>query len=297
MNNSKILLTLMTTVIFSFQVSTEAGITPGGGSSLAIYSGTTNDGWISAESANANADLIMTDPRIVELFGKITNFEDGDVKGEESALATWAKTNTGNGRPDVIITACGTMPSALYPFPNLMPDGSVGELFVEAGNILINVADWIGYMSYEDGDRSPDNGPDGAANMFDIEGLSFGSRSGNIQPNANGKKYIPSMTDFKSDRPWHTEQFEGSDWDLVLFGEDGDDADPAVAISKTAGTDGNGMIAALFQAAQPTWPQDPDPRGIGVVEFIANWLANEAKLKTAVESEGKLAITWANVKK
>merc|ERR1712096_119531 len=141
--------------------------------------------------------------------------------GEGSALATWAKTNTGDGKPDVIITACGTMPSSLYPFPNKKPDGSIVEEFVDAGNILINVADWIYYMSYEGGVRSPNNGPSGAANVFDIKGLSFGARAGNIKPTKLGKKYIPSMKEFHSDRPFHTEQFKGSDWDLVIFGEDG----------------------------------------------------------------------------
>merc|ERR1712096_422744 len=103
---------------------------------------------------------------IKKLFGNITNFKDKDATGEGSALATWAKTNTGDGKPDVIITACGTMPSSLYPFPNKKPDGSIVEEFVYAGNILINVADWIGYMSYEGGVRSPNNGPSGAASHF-----------------------------------------------------------------------------------------------------------------------------------
>ena len=297
MKNLLTIIFLMMVMIIGSITKTKASIKAGGGSSLAIYSGSTNDGWISQAAANANTDVIMKDARIKKLFGNITDFEDKDVMGEESALATWAKTHTGDGKPDVIITACGTMPSALYPFPNKKPDGSIGENFVEAGNILINVADWIGYMSYEGGKRSPNNGPSGAANIFDIKGLSFGSRKGDMKPIAAGQKYIPSLKPFKSDRPWHTEQFKDSDWDLTIFAQaDKDNADPAVAVSKKSGKDGKGIIAAMWQAAKPKWAVQPDPRGIGVVEFIANWLDETAKLSTAVEVEDKLTTTWADIK-
>ena len=150
-------------------------------------------------------------------------------------------------------------------------------------------------MSYEGGVRSPNNGPTGAANVFDIDGLSFGARVGAMKPTDIGKKIIPSMKAFNSDRPWHVEQFDGSDWDLVIFAEaDKNNADPAVAISKTPGDDGTGMIAAMWQSARPAWPEKPDIRGIGVVEFINNWLADEAEFN--VEAKNKLATTWGTIK-
>jgi hypothetical protein len=297
MNMKKIVFLLGLIVVGMSAMTTFAGVKAGGGSSLAIYSGSTNAGWISQEATDANTEVIMNDARIKKLFGNITNFKDKDATGEGSALATWAKTNTGDGKPDVIITACGTMPSSLYPFPNKKPDGSIVEEFVDAGNVLINVADWIGYMSYEGGVRSPNNGPSGAANIFDIKGLSFGARKGDMKPTDAGKKYIPSIKPFKSDRPWHAEQFKGTDWDLTIFAQaDADNADPAVAVSKKAGKDGNGIIAAMWQAAKPAWPDKPDIRGIGVVEFIANWLDETAKLSTAVEAQDKLTTTWAGIK-
>jgi hypothetical protein len=195
----------------------------------------------------------------------------------------------------VLVLACGTTPSGLYPFPNKEADGSVVENFIEAGNILINIADWIFYMSYEGGVRSADNGPTGAANVFDIPGLSFGSRVNAMKPTDAGKKYIPSMKAFATDRPWHVEQFKGSDWDLVIFAEAGkNDADPAVAISKESGKDGTGMIAAMWQKATPEWPDKPDIRGIGVVEFINNWVSENAQL--SVDAKGKMTTTWAGIK-
>jgi len=102
------------------------------------------------------------------------------------------------------------------------------------------------------------------------------------------------MEPFNSNRPWHVEQFDGSDWDLVIFAEaDKNNADPAVAVSKTPGEDGVGMIAAMWQSAIPNWP-GTDIRGIGVAEFINNWLAEEAEFN--VEAKNKLATTWGSIK-
>ncbi len=262
---------------------------------LAFYSGPTNPGWISDKAVRENVAVIKEDPGIISLFNSIEDFGDGDEEGGDSPLAKWAVEHTGNGQQDVIILACGTCPSALYEFPNKDPDGSNVENFVEAGNIVINVADWIFYMSYEGGVRSPNNGADGAANVFDIPGLSFGARNGAMKPNDLGKDVIPSMEAFNSDRPWHVEQFDGSDWDIVAFAEADDaNADPAVAISKDPGEDGTGMIAAMWQAALPEWPGNTDIRGIGVVEFINNWLADNGTFD--VEAKNKLATTWGTLK-
>lgn len=262
---------------------------------LAIYSGPTNPGWISADAVEANTELVMNHAGVKALFNSIENFGDGDEVGDDSPLAEWCKAHTGNGQQDVILLACGTAPSSLYPFPNAKPDGSNVENFIEAGNILINVADWIFYMSYEGGVRSADNGPGGAANVFDIAGLDFGMRgTGNQTPTDLGEKYIPSLKPFLSNRPWHVEQFENSDWDVVVFAqEDANNADPAVAISKESGEDGTGMIAAMWQAAIPNWA-GTDPRGIGVAEFIENWLSENATLD--VHADGKLSTTWGHLK-
>ncbi len=264
---------------------------------LAIYSGPTNPGWISADAVKKNTETVMNDAGVKSLFNNIENFGDGDEVGDDSPLAEWCKAHTGNGQQDVILLACGTSPSALYPFPNLKPDGSNVENFIEAGNVVINVADWIFYMSYEGGVRSADNAAAGAANVFDIPGLDFGDRGQGtfaMNPTDLGKKYIPSLANFNSNRPWHVEQFAGTNWDLVVFGEaDANNADPAVAISKETGKDGTGMIAAMWQAAIPEW-QGTYPRGIGVVEFIENWLSENATLD--VHANNKLSTTWGHIK-
>ena len=53
------------------------------------------------------------------------------------------------------------------------------------------------------------------------------------------------------------------------------------------------MIAAMWQKAQPDWADGKDPRGIGVVEFINNWLSEKAEF--AVDARGKLTTSWARI--
>ena len=269
-------------------------LTSGLAADLAIYSGPTNSGWISQEAAIANAEAIMDDDRMKAIFATINNYGDGDEVGYDSPLGMWMQEHTGNGQQDVFIAASGTAPSAVYQFPNVDPDGSNIENFIEDGNVFINVADWLLYMSYEGGSRSADNGAAGAANVFDIPGLTFGNRGGPSVPTDDGQKYIPSLEEFDSDRPWHLEQFEGTDWEITAFAVSDDDpntADPAVAVHTVYG----GIIAAMWQKAQPDW-DGPDPRASGVIEFIANWLMEHGDIATTVDAQGKAATTWGSIK-
>ena len=294
----KLMCVLMMVAVLGISGAAFSKATPGK-SELAIYSGPTNVGWISEDACQANTKTIMDDARMKKLFGAIDNFGDGTEKGPDSPLGKWVLGHTGNGRQDVLITASGTCPSALYQFPNKDPDGSPVEEFVEAGNVVINVADWIFYMSYEGGVRSADNAAAGAANVFDIPGLSFGDRGADDEiPTALGEKYIPSLTPFNSTRPWRLEQFVGKPWTLHAFAVDKADkntADPVVAVSTEKGRDGNGMIAAMWQKDAPEWASKPDPRGVGVVEFISNWLTEHGDM-VAVEPQGKLSTAWAKIK-
>ena len=269
-------------------------LTNGFAADLAIYSGPTNPGWISQDAAIANAETITNDSQMQAIFESIENYGDGDEVGYDSPLGLWMQEHTGNGQQDVFIAASGTAPSAVYQFPNADPDGSNIENFIEDGNVFINVADWILYMSYEGGTRSANNAADGAANVFDIPGLSFGNRGGPQVPTEAGETYLPSLVEFQSDRPWHLEQFDGTDWEVTPFAVSNDDpnsSDPAVAVNTTYG----GIIAAMWQKAQPDWEGD-DPRASGVIEFIANWLMEHGSITTPVEAQDKIATTWGRIK-
>ena len=54
------------------------------------------------------------------------------------------------------------------------------------------------------------------------------------------------------------------------------------------------MIAAMWQAAKPKWPDKPDIRGIGVGEFMVNWL--QANGTFNVDAKHKMTTTWSRVK-
>lgn len=257
---------------------------------LALYTGPTNPGWISDLACRREADQMIAG--LKDVFANIDDYGDGD----EDGLGEWGKAHTGNGQVDTIILASGTTPSSLYPFPNKEPDGSVVEEYIDDGNVLINIADWIFYMSYEGGVRSPDNGPDGAANVFDVPGLSFGSRMNSMVVNDNGKKYLPSLKDFTTDRPWHVEQFEGTDWEVTTFAEaDANNADPAVAVNTETG----GVIAAIIQKAWPLPSEAQDNRGEVVVEFVLNWMGENVpgyEFIKSVDPADKLSTTWGKIK-
>ena len=283
-------------VILAFLVSTSMFSVSIAGD-FAVYSGPTNPGWISDGAVEEIVKTVTKHAGVKAMFDNIDNYGDGDEVGDKSPLGKWLISHTNNGQTDVVFTACGTCPSSFYQFPNKDPDGSNIEEFIEAGNVHINVADWIYYMSYEGGVRSADNGAQGAANVFDIPGLSFGNRGSDFEPTKEGKKYIPSLKNFDSTRPWHMEQFKGTPWKLVAFAVDTGDknsADPVVAISKEDGKDGTGMIAAMWQKDAPVWAGKPDPRGIGVAEFLVNWLQENATF--AVNPKEKMSTTWGYVK-
>jgi hypothetical protein len=265
--------------------------TTAGAVDLALYAGPPNPGWISEVAVEREtADIVAG---VEAIFDSVIVFGDGDEVGYDSPLGLWTLNHTDNGQKDVLITSCGTMPSGLYQFPNADADGSRIEEFFDGGNIVINIADWFGYMSYEGGVRSADNGPDGAANILDIPGLSYGSRSNNMEVTADGEKYLPSLGDFTTDRPWHLEQFDGTDWDVTPFALSGDqDADPAVAENSSNGS----VLACLIQKAWPLPADEDDNRGEVVVEFIQNWLTDKGHLGLSVDSGGKLSTIWGNLK-
>ena len=281
-------------------ISLAFALTTASASDLAIYSGPTNPDWISQRAAIENTRVIMNDERIKDIFENIESFERGDEIGYDSALGRWLKSHTGNGQQDVFVSASGTAPSALYRFPNINTDDSNIEKFIEDGNVYINVADYILFVSWENGRWNEWNQEAGAANIFDIPWVHFwppgghGAPSIPMVPTQEGKKYLPSsLKEFGSDRPWHLDHFFGTDWETVAFASGESNplfADPAVAINKEYG----GIIASMWHKAQPNWI-GTDPRGIGIVEFIANWLTEHGSIRTSVNPEENPTTTWGDI--
>ena len=130
-------------------------------SDIAFYVGQWNtDGWYDA-SQFEHVETIITETG--HLFKDIHQFDDAQF----DAFGAWVDENTNDGEMD-IIWLNGCMPSVLYPFPNLQPDGSRAEEWLDGGNMFINVGGWFGYVSYEGGSRQDQNGDSGAANILDL---------------------------------------------------------------------------------------------------------------------------------
>ena len=256
---------------------------------VAVYAGPPNPDWISTASVERETEDIQKG--IAALFDDFVIFGDGDEIGYDSPLGEWTKERTDNGAVDIVILSCGTMPSGLYQFPNADPDGSVIEEFLDGGNIVINIADWFGYMSYEGGVRSAENGAGGAQNIFDAP-INFNSAVNGMTVNDNGTKYLPSLKDFVTDRPWHLNTLDGTPWEVTTFAENGAYADPAVAVNTETG----GIIACLIQKAWPNPDPAEDNRGELVVEFVQNWLVGEGHVTLSVDAAGKAAMAWGELK-
>ena len=124
----------------------------------------------------------MNDARIKTIFENIENYGNGDEVGYDSPLGRWMQAHTGNGQQDVFIAASGNAPSAIYQFPNVDPDGSNIENFIEDGNVYINVGNYILFSSDEGGRENPWNAEAGARNVFDIPWIHFWPPGGHGVP-------------------------------------------------------------------------------------------------------------------
>ena len=75
------------------------------------------------------------------------------------ALAEWIEEHTGDGQPDLLIMF-GIFPATIYPAGNAQPEGSLAELFLDDGNVIINTGVYIFYVG-----SGGNNDAGGLANM------------------------------------------------------------------------------------------------------------------------------------
>ncbi|MBA7525147.1 hypothetical protein ES705_17296 [subsurface metagenome] len=237
---------------------------------IAFYVGQWNaDGWYGAEQFD-HVDTIIA--QTGHLFKDIQQFDDAQL----DAFGAWVDQNTDDGEMD-IIWLNGCTPSCLYQFPNVNPDGSRAELWLDGGNMIINVADWFAYCSWEGGTRQADNTGTGAANILDLDAGIIASADGSqaiVTP--TGKEYLPSLGDaVTSDRPVIFAAVQAP-WEVAaIFASGGGTEDPAVESGGDPvvlhNTETNGYIAFINQASGGKWLDD---RGLTCAEFIGNWVRN-----------------------
>ena len=144
-------------------------------SDIAFYVGYwNNEGWYDATQFD-DVEAIIDGTQ--GLFNDIQQFDDDQL----NEFGEWAEANVDDGDLD-IIWLNGCMPSVLYPYPNLEPDGSLAERWLDGGNMFINLGDWFAYVSYEcNGARCTENGPTGAANILDLSSSVIISKEANAK--------------------------------------------------------------------------------------------------------------------
>lgn len=226
--------------------------------------------WTDVGTANAVADFLINN---VVSANEIAVYNDADIAG-------FAEANTGDGDLDIIITF-GYFPVSLYAPGNADPDGSIAELFLEGGDMFLNTADWIFYVTEGGGT----NGADGLKNITD-SAFDMGADGNKNAPTDDGKNYTPSIPDsFEAVRVFKLDQIEAdADWEVEkVFGSNDNNLDPVIIRNVTYG----GRVAIAFQIG------GVQPRAEVISEMIDNYLAG---VITAVEPVDKLAVTWGGIK-
>jgi len=237
---------------------------------IAIF--TESVGWTSVGAANTAAQIILDGVTITNDIQKLGN---GD-------MGTFAEANTDDGELDIIILF-GYFPPSLYTPGNGQPDGSVGELFLEGGNMFLNTSDYIFYVS------SANNDAGGLTNMTDSN---FDCWTDGItnSPTEDGDTYTPSYAGHVGKRSFQINQVAAdADWELeVVFGSDGaNTADPAIIRNLTY----NGRVGVVLQV-----DNNAVPRGEVLTEILNDWLPTVVSAKS-VKPVDKLSVTWGEVKR
>jgi len=229
-------------------------------------------GWTTTDVAKAATDTITKN---VKGAGSIKVYNDADI-------AKFAKDNTGDGNFDIIVTF-GYFPTSLYTPGNAQPDGSVGEMFLEGGDMFFNTADYIFYVTEGGGT----NGDTGLKNMTDSNFDLW--TDGNVcTPTAKGLGYAPSMpASITAPRAIRLDQVEADpEWELEMafaLGTDGTMADPFIIRNTVYG----GRVGGAFHVSDDTMP-----RGAVMSEILNNYVG----ALTAVKPADKTTTAWGQVK-
>jgi len=232
---------------------------------IAVYHA--NVGWIGQAAADEAAAEVVANTTIADITVV-------DMDG----AADWLAANTNDGEADVFFTF-GYLPETVYD-PG---DGSLIEDFIEGGNVSLNTADYIYYVTLGGGS----NGENGLKTITDSNFDLW--TDGNVAtPTADGAKYTPSLAEYTSNRSLKRDQVEADDnWEYVgVFAEGAGGTDPAIIQN----VNDQGMVGVVMQVSDDTLP-----RGAVITEIFNNWLP-AMFTTTAVEAEGKATSTWAALK-
>jgi hypothetical protein len=205
----------------------------------------------------------------------------------DKAIGDFAKKRTEDGALDIIITF-GYFPVSLYKPGNAEKEDSLAEKFLEGGDMFMNAADYIFYVTQGGGA----NGENGLKTITDSN-FDCWTDGNSIKPTAEGKKYTPSLKPTASQRSLKNDQIsDDKNWEVeVVFGDDkggkGSLLDPVIIRQKEHG----GRVSIVTQT-----PGAVAYRGDVMFEILENYIKKEVAMAFSVEAESKLATTWAQIK-
>ena len=243
---------------------------------VAIFS--ENTGWISKDNADAQRAIVFDN-----LKNDVSSVGDV-VYATDSEIGPWAEERIDDGKADILIIF-GWFPTTLYTPGNSQVDDSIAERFIYGGNIILNCADYIFYVTQGGGA----NGENGLKTIININADMWGGGT-KIEPTDDGKKYTPTLEAFTSERPFKSDQIVDP-WSVeAAFGDNGSGFfDPGIIKLN----DSSGRVGICMQE-----PNNGDlPRGQVLIEMI-DFISQQPDMQagTPVEPTGKAAVTWGDLK-
>ena len=233
-----------------------------------------NVGWTTVAAAKEATDQIVASVKSAKSV-KVLN---------KAGIADFIKSTHDDGTVDAVVLF-GYLPETVYTPGNSQKDDSLIEQFLVGGNIVLNAADYIFYVTLGGGKNAADGLKTITNSAFDC----WGADADKFTPTADGKKYVPSLpADYNSPRPMKAAQIKADkNWEVeVAFGsaKDGSLLDPAVIKSTTHG--------GRFVVVRQTPLAAPD-RGKVFSEIIDNYFGSAV---APVDPVAKIATAWGNIK-
>ena len=244
---------------------------------VAIFS--ESSGWISQDNADIQRAIVFDG--LKEAVPSV-----GDVVYQTDAeIGPWAESRIDDGVADVLIIF-GWFPTTLYTPGNSQVDDSIAERFIYGGNIILNCADYIFYVTEGGGA----NGENGLKTIININADMWGDGT-QITPTDVGEQYTPTLEAFTSNRPFKSEQIVDP-WSVeAAFGDNGAGFfDPGIIKLN----DSSGRVGICMQEGN----NGELPRGQILIEMI-DFISQQPDMAvdtTPVEPRGKATVTWGDLK-
>ncbi len=231
-------------------------------------------GWISQDNADIQRAIVFDN-----LKNDVSSVGDVVYKTDVE-IGPWAEERIDDGVADTIILF-GWVPTTLYTPENVQVDDSIMERFIYGGNIVLNCADYIFYVS------ASENGENGLKTIININADMWAGGTV-MTPTDVGKEHTPSLVDFTTYRPFKSEQIVDP-WSVeAAFGGNGAGLfDPGIIkLNDSSGRVGICMHELSLGDA---------PRGQILIEMIG-FISQQSDVVTPVEPVEKVTTTWGNIK-